>query len=173
MCNAVALTPAPATARTASIVLQSPLLYAQPYSCDHTIPEGTHPPPRCTTCRAAFLPVLMLARSPIHGMGVFTAHSLAPGTEVVALAGKWVRDVVLTPRDESLTHPEDRRRVWRSRQPDVLTFINHSATPNCSFVVPSGGDIPHLLVGAAHIRAWTELTIDYGSRYTTGEDSEG
>ena len=160
------ITPAPASARSASIVLQSPLLYTQPYTCDHEIPEGSFSPRRCVECDARFVPVIVLARSAIHGFGVFAGHSLPAKSEIVALSGKWVRAETLPPSDESLLHPKDTKRVWRSHHPDVLAFTNHSKSPNCVFSVSAGSDIPHLLVGDVHIRAWTELTVDYGSRYS-------
>jgi hypothetical protein len=106
----------------------------------------------------------MLARSPIHGVGVFCAHAIPADTDVLALRGKWIRTDRLPLSEESLLHP-DRECVWLSHQVDTLSFINHSDTPNCFFLVSSSEDDPHLRVGPAHIRAWSELTVAYGGRY--------
>ena len=119
-------------------------------------------------CGAASLPVLMLARSPIHGVGVFCAHAVAAHTDLVALRGRWVRRTRLPLSDESLLHPE-RDCVWQSLQTDALSFVNHADAPNCEFFVESKGDIPHLRVGPVHLRAWTEITVAYGSRYNANE----
>ena len=116
-------------------------------------------------CKAPSLPTLVLARSTVHRFGVFTVERIAARTVLVNSAGSWLplAEAVKDKSEELLEHPEDVLRVWRSEQPDWITFINHSGTPNC--VVRVIDDNPWLSVGALVILPGSELTIDYGSRY--------
>jgi hypothetical protein len=120
---------------------------------------------RCEQCNAGPVAVLVLGMSAIHRFGVFAGHPLRSHAVLAALHGKWVPTSTVEICDESLVHPEDTSRVWKSSQPDTLAFVNHSLTPNCVFTVRHGDDVPLLQVGDMHIRAWAELTVDYGSSY--------
>ena len=159
----------PSTAASrARIVIASPLFLPEPYMCRGTFHALANPPRgiplRCPTCRARQLPALMLARSPIHGFGVFSSGTVMPNEVLVRCEGAWSPAAEIDPSDESLRHPDDATLAWRSEQPDWLTFINHSAQPNC-IVGVGDGDTPFLQAGSRRIQPWSELTVDYGATY--------
>jgi hypothetical protein len=160
----------PPGSRTASIIIAGLCHFPEPYLCPldyHTVPLPTLSP-ICPTCCAPFLPPLVLARSAIHGIGVFISGSVAPDVRLVSSSGAWV-SASSTPSDEEvLGHPDpDQETVWFPSQPDWIRFINHSDTPNCVVHVLHirGDDIPFLFSGPRAINAHTELTIDYGPSY--------
>jgi SET domain-containing protein len=96
-------------------------------------------------------PRLVVAKSPIHGQGLFAGCDISLGTYLGCYEGRetssdgmhvlWVEQ-----DDES----------WLGYDgSNELRYLNHSATPNCEL---DGQE----LYAARDIRAGEELTIDYG-----------
>lgn len=90
-------------------------------------------------------------QSSIHGLGVFAASDIPPGSPIGCYEGE--------PTDDNGTHvlwieQDDGSEVGIDGQND-LRYLNHSSLPNCEFDGPQ-------LFAVESITAGQELTFHYG-----------
>ena len=148
-------------------ILAAPDLSDTPFMCATEHPHESRvvlQPDACARCSAPKLPRLLLARSGLHRFGVFTADTIKANKQLYVSDGKWVKEGTPNKTEELFSHPENPKLVWFADQPDWVTFINHSATPNCVVKV-LGDNSPWLYSHKRTIIAGSELTIDYGDSY--------
>lgn len=106
-----------------------------------------------TPAHAAVVPgPIRVARSPLHGRGVFAARDLRKGERIGRFEG------VPTRRDGAhVLWCEAAAGRWVARRgTNALRFVNHGTSPNAEFV---GWD----LVARRRIRAGDEILVDYGA----------
>jgi SET domain-containing protein len=112
-----------------------------------------------------------LARSPIHGMGVFAAEAVSAGRVVWEINYDIDREFS---RSDYMSFP-DSLRQWMARYlfitpeqrlffcGDNARFMNHSFTPNTK-------DVDDYCVAAIEIQVGDELTYDYRSMQLEGDE---
>ena len=114
--------------------------------------------------------MLEIRRSPVHGHGCFAARAIGAG-EVIART----RMLVLAPEETELVQRTSLKHfifyVKDGPQADgpfhsalalgPVSFCNHSADANCSFVVDEAAS-ELVLTARLQIGAGEEITIDYG-----------
>lgn len=112
-----------------------------------------------------------LAPSPLHGVGVFALADLPEGTsDLFSPPRPWVPvpEAAIDALPPAAQHLVRTYCLWDAgtyylppggfRAPDLVTFLNHSDTPNLRSV--NGGDY---FVTTRAVRKGEELTVDYGT----------
>ena len=98
-----------------------------------------------------------VARSKIHGMGVFARESVGAGWLIAVCGGEIISDPnhLDLHSEKNLIFRDSRGRSWVYRVKVPWRLLNHSDDPNCEL------DGPHLYA-LRRISPGMELTIDYG-----------
>jgi uncharacterized protein len=112
-------------------------------------------------------PLLQVRASPLHGLGVFTTHSIRRGTRVLEYLGERVSHVEADRRYEHKPVEDAHTFLFIVDPATVIDagvggnearFVNHACDPNCESVI-EGGRV--YIEALRAIAPGEELTYDY------------